>query len=258
MKKVSLLDVDFDALTLDQTVNEVVSMIRAGQRGYLSTVNVAILMMMRSDPRLAAFVRGSRFVVADGQPLIWSARMQSTPLPERVAGVDLVNVLAERAAKEGLGIYLMGANRPVIDEVAKRLKERIPGLRIAGVEDGYFKAEQAAERARAIAASKAEILFVGMGVPRQERFLEEYWNQLGVGFAVGVGGSFDVLSGLRSRAPAWMQKCGMEWFYRLIQEPRRLFTRYLVTNTQFTGLMFWSLVTGRHKRPSSGSPSRQP
>jgi N-acetylglucosaminyldiphosphoundecaprenol N-acetyl-beta-D-mannosaminyltransferase len=255
VKKVALLDVEFDALTLRDTVDAIVNMIRAGKRGYLSTVNVAILMMLRSDAQLSRFIRASQFVVADGQPLVWSAQLQATPLPERVAGVDLVNLLSERAASEGLRVYLLGADPKIVQEVARRLRERNHNLLIAGVEDGYFSSDEAAHRAARIAASHADILFVGMGVPRQERFLDEYWNQLGVSFAVGVGGSFDVLAGVRSRAPEWMQKIGMEWFFRLVQEPRRLFARYLVTNAQFMFLMSKHLLSGRGRRRSAGSAS---
>lgn len=253
MTRICLLDVGFDALSLTETVEAAVDLIRQGKRGHIATVNVAILMMMRSDPVLAEFVRESRLVVADGQPLVWSSWLQETPLPERVAGVDLVVALSERAAAEGYGIYLMGATRPVVEEVAGRLKARSPSLRIVGVDDGYFPWEQAPARARAIAASRAQILLVGMGVPRQERFLRDYWDQLGVSVAIGVGGSFEVLAGVRSRAPRWVQAIGMEWFYRLVQEPRRLFARYFLTNSQFLYLMSKSLLLGA-VRKSGSSP----
>jgi N-acetylglucosaminyldiphosphoundecaprenol N-acetyl-beta-D-mannosaminyltransferase len=255
MRRTTILDVEFDALTLRETVDAAAEMIRSGQRGYIATVNVAILIMMRSDERLARFVRSSRFVVADGQPLVWISRLQPVPLPERVTGVDMVSALSERAAAEGLGIYLMGASQTVVEEVARRLRARSPSLRIAGVADGYFSWEQAGERARAIAESRAQILFVGMGVPRQERFVEEFWDQLGVALVIGVGGSFDVLAGARLRAPGWVQRIGMEWLYRLAQEPRRLFLRYVLTNTQFVLLMSKSLLLGSHKRkPGNGNP----
>jgi N-acetylglucosaminyldiphosphoundecaprenol N-acetyl-beta-D-mannosaminyltransferase len=247
MTRVSLLGVPFDALTLRETVEAVVETIRNGERGHIATVNVAILMMLRSDPMLARFVRESRIVVADGQPLVWSSLLQGTPLPERVTGVDLVTELSQRAAAEGYRVYLLGAAREVVDELARRLKARSPSLQIAGVDDGYFPWEQAPARAQAIAASGAQILFVGMGVPRQERFLQDYWGQLGINVAIGVGGSFDVLAGLRSRAPRWVQAIGMEWFYRLAQEPRRLFLRYLITNSKFIYLMSKSLIFGTRK-----------
>jgi N-acetylglucosaminyldiphosphoundecaprenol N-acetyl-beta-D-mannosaminyltransferase len=122
-----------------------------------------------------------------------------------------------------------------------RLRQQHPGLVVNGA-DGYFKPEQFQARAQQVAASGAKILLVGMGVPRQEKFIEEQWDQLGVNLAVGVGGSFDVMAGLRRRAPIWMQKVGLEWVYRLIQEPGRLWRRYLVTGLQFGALSLRALV----------------
>ena len=196
-----LLNGQFHPLTLDETVDLVARRIRAGERGYLCTVNVAILMMMRKDPRLQRFVERAALVVADGQPLIWSSRVLARPLPERVAGVELVDRLCERAAREGFGVYLLGAHATVVEKLAERLKQRYPGLILSGVADGYFGADQSEARARAVAASGAQILVVAMGVPRQEHFIEEYWERLSVPFAIGVGGSFDVMAGLRARAP---------------------------------------------------------
>ena len=244
---VQLLNGRFDALTLAETVDLVSRRIHAGERGYLCTVNVAILMMMRTDERLQRFVDRAAIVVADGQPLIWSARMLSRPLPERVAGVDLVDRLCARAAREGFGVYLLGAHRTVVDKLADRLVQQYPGLVLSGVADGYFGPAEAEGRARAVAASGAKILVVAMGVPRQEHFIEEYWDRLSVPFALGVGGSFDVMAGLRARAPEIIQRVGMEWFFRFVQEPRRLGRRYLATNTEFLYLISRELWAARQR-----------
>lgn len=245
VNSVHLLNGGFAPLTLEETVERVAEQIKAGRRGYLCTVNVAILMMMRDDPRLQRFVDNAALVVADGQPLIWSSRLLSRPLPERVTGVDLVELLCARAAREGFGVYLLGAKKDIVEKLATDLVARHPGLILSGVADGYFGPDESEARARAVAASGAKILVVAMGVPRQEYFIEEYWDRLGVSFAIGVGGSFDVLAGLRSRAPELVQKMGMEWAYRLVQEPRRLWKRYLVTNATFLSLMARELVAGR-------------
>ncbi len=239
---VPLLNGAFDPVTLDQTVERIGQLIRSGERGYLCTVNVAILMMMRQDPRLQRFVDNAAMVVADGQPLIWTSRLLGRHLPERVTGVDLVDRLCALGAREGFGVYLLGASRTVVDTVAARLTERHPGLILSGVDDGYFTPAEANARARAVADSGAKILVVGMGVPRQEIFIEEQWERLGVPFAIGVGGSFDVLAGLRMRAPEIVQRVGLEWLFRLLQEPRRLGKRYLVTNAQFCALISRELV----------------
>jgi len=241
MQRVRLINGQFDALTLPQTVDAVFRLLDAGQRGWLCTVNVAILMMMRADARLQQFVDRAALVVADGQPLIWCAPWFGRPLPERVTGVDLVDALCERAAREGRRVYLLGATDDVVTRVAQRLRARNANLHVQWA-DGYFTKEQAGSRAENVRASGADILMVGMCVPRQEQFIEEQWHRLGAGVVIGVGGSFDVLAGLRARAPVWIQKIGMEWFFRLVQEPRRLFKRYLVTNSLFLWLVFCALL----------------
>ena len=233
MNTVPILNCEFGSVTLGETVDWARSWIASGQSGYICTVNVAILMMMRSDPNLQRFVDGASLVVADGQPLVWASNLQDESLPERVTGVDLVEALCALADREGFGVYFLGAKREVIETAANRLKERNPGLQIAGIADGYFGADEAPERARAVRESGAKLLFVGMGVPRQEEFLESQWDELGISLAVPVGGSFEVMAGTARRAPVFLQRIGMEWAFRLAQEPRRLWKRYLVTNTQF-------------------------
>ena len=241
MQRVRILNGQFDPLTLPQTVDAIFRLLGSGQRGWLCTVNVAILMMMRTDRRLQNFVDRAALVVADGQPLIWCAPWLDQSLPERVTGLHLIDALCERAAREGRRVYLLGATREIVASAAQRLRERYSNLHVEYA-DGYFTKEEAPLRADNIRAGGADILFVGMGVPRQENFLEEQWHRLGVGMAIGVGGSFDVLAGLRAVAPVWVEKIGMEWFFRLIQEPRRLFTRYLVTNSQFVWLVLCALL----------------
>jgi N-acetylglucosaminyldiphosphoundecaprenol N-acetyl-beta-D-mannosaminyltransferase len=241
VRRVRLLNGQFDGLTLPQAIEVLFERLASGARGWLCTVNVAYLMMMRADARLQRFVERAALVVADGQPLIWCSRWFRRPLPERVPGIDLVIPVSERAAREGRRVFLLGATAQVVAEVARRLRERIPGLQI-DYADGYFSPAEAAERAERIRASGAEILFVGMGVPRQENFIEEQWERLGVRLAIGVGGSLDVLAGLRRRAPGWVQAIGMEWLFRLAQEPRRLFARYLVTNCRFVWLVLLAML----------------
>ena len=241
MQRVRILNGRFDPLNLPQTVDAVFRLLSTGQRGWLCTVNVAILMMMRANVRLQNFVDRAALVVADGQPLIWCAPWLGQYLPERVTGVDLLVALCERASRESKRVYLLGATEDIVAKVAKRLRARYANLHVE-YGDGYFSNDEASARADHIRASEVDILFVGMGVPRQEYFLEEQWHRLGVCMAIGVGGSFDVLAGLRVRAPDWMQRSGMEWFFRLIQEPRRLLKRYLVTNLQFVWLVTCALL----------------
>jgi len=224
MRKYRLLNCDFDAVTEQGTVEWARSFFRSGRRGYITTVNVAILMMMRGNQRLQRFIDGSALTVCDGQPLVWLSKMLGRPLPERVAGVELVESLCRCAAEEEVGVYLLGSKPDIVADVATRLKEQNPKLNIVGVADGY------------------QLLIVAMGVPRQEEFVEEQWDNLGVNLAIPVGGSFDVIAGRKQRAPLWVQKIGFEWFFRMCQEPKRLAKRYLITNTQFLGLSAIELV----------------
>lgn len=230
--RVTLLNASFDPLTLDDVVDNVIRDVTLGVRGWVATVNVAVLMQMRGDPQLQRFVDRARWVVADGQPLVWQSRVARTPLPARVVGVELVDPLCARAAREEIGVYLLGATSEVVQTLAADLRRRYPQLKLH-CSDGYFTDEDAAARAEDVAASGAQILFVGMGVPRQEKFIEQQWHHLGVNSAIGVGGSFDVLAGLRRRAPLLVQQMGLEWAFRLAQEPRRLARRYITTNAQY-------------------------
>ena len=249
MKPVRILNGEFAPVTVRDTVEWAREWIRSGDRGYICTVNVAILMMMRSDPNLQRVVDNAALVVADGQPLIWASHLQSSHLPERVTGMDLVDELCALAVEEGFGVYFLGARREVIETAVKNLSQRHPGLRVSGIADGYFGWDEAPERARAVRESGAKLLIVGMGVPRQEQFIESQWDALGVPLAIPVGGSFEVMAGTARRAPLFLQRIGMEWSFRLAQEPRRLWKRYLVTNTQFIFHLLRSTV-------SSGSGHR--
>ena len=242
MNSVQILDCDFAAVTVADAADWARDWILSGRRGYICTVNVAILMMMRSDPKLQGFVDRASLVVADGQPLVWASHLQRDHLPERVTGIELLDELCALAVKEGFGVYFLGARRPVVEEVAQRLSDRHPGLEVAGIADGYFEATEASQRAQAIHDSGAKVLIVGMGVPLQEEFIENHWDQLGVQLAIPVGGSFDVIAGTARRAPVFLQRIGMEWSFRLAQEPRRLWKRYLVTNTQFVFHLLKSAV----------------
>ncbi|HEX2540226.1 MAG TPA: WecB/TagA/CpsF family glycosyltransferase [Caldimonas sp.] len=239
--RVRILNGEFDPLTLVETADAVFELVRARKRGWLCTVNVATLMAMRDDPRLQSFVDRAAIVVADGQPLVWCAPLFHGRLPERVAGIDLIDAICARSVAAGAGIYLLGSTDPLLQRALTCLRQRYPGLRIVGA-DGYFTLGEAPDRAEAIASSGSSILLVGMGSPLQEDFIQRHWSRLGVAVAIGVGGSFDVLAGARFRAPVPMRRAGLEWLVRLVQEPRRLLPRYAGTNTRFCLLIVDALV----------------
>jgi N-acetylglucosaminyldiphosphoundecaprenol N-acetyl-beta-D-mannosaminyltransferase len=236
----TVLNGRFDALTAAQTVDSIFDLLRHGGRGWLCTVNVSTLMTMRRDAWLQAFVDRARWVVADGQPLVWCARLFGPRIPERVAGVDLLDALCARAVTEHRIVYCLGATLDHLDGALVTLRQRHPGLVVHG-RDGYFATDDATAVAEAIRASGATILLVGMGTPRQERFIEQQWARLGSIVAIGVGGSFDVIAGRRVRAPRWARTMGLEWLVRLAQEPRRLLVRYISTNSHFCLLILHAL-----------------
>lgn len=242
--QVQLLNGRFDDYTLVSCVEDLVATVAKGGRGWLATVNVAFLMLMRKDPALQNFVDRAPWIVADGQPLIWLGKFLGRPLAERVAGVDLVDALCSRAERDELVVYFLGASTETINAAVAAMQRKYPRLLLHHA-NGYFSEEEAPMRARAVADAGTNFLMVGMGVPRQEAFIDRYWDELNVNVAIGVGGSFDVIGGLRRRAPQWMQTCGMEWAYRLGQEPGRLWRRYLVTNVQFTALAARAFATER-------------
>lgn len=230
--RVRVLDADFDPLDHSGAVGSIAAAMTSTSAGWVATVNVAYLMMLRGSPELKSFVHDARWVIADGQPIVWLSRVLGRALPERVTGIDLIEGLCGAAEAAGLGVYVLGARPDVLERAAERLRQRYTRLRLECA-DGYFPEHEAQTRAREIASSNSALLIVGMGVPRQERFIRAHWDILNVGVAVGVGGSLDVIAGLRRRAPLWMQRSGLEWAFRLIQEPGRLWKRYLVTNSQF-------------------------
>jgi N-acetylglucosaminyldiphosphoundecaprenol N-acetyl-beta-D-mannosaminyltransferase len=197
---------------------------------------------MREQPWLQSYVDGALMVVADGQPIVWCASLFGGKLPERVAGIDLLEALCARAEAEGVGVYFLGGTPSVIHGAASEMRRRHPKLHI-DASDGYFAANSARSRIQQIQSSRAGLLFVGMGTPLQEKFIEAYFDQSGTGIAIGVGGSFDVIAGLRFRAPRWTARFGLEWLVRLVQEPRRLLWRYVRSNSVFCLLLVRTIAS---------------
>ena len=201
------------------------------------SINAAKIVTLRHDPELRDVVNRCGLVSADGQSVVWASRLLGDPLPERVAGIDLMHALIAMAEREGYGVYILGARREVLETAVQRLREMHPGLRLVGYRDGYFTDDESPDVAAAIRDAGAQILFVAMSSPRKEHWLGEYGPALNVPLVMGVGGSIDIVAGITRRAPRSWQRLGFEWLYRLLQEPRRMFRRYLVTNVEFGALV---------------------
>jgi N-acetylglucosaminyldiphosphoundecaprenol N-acetyl-beta-D-mannosaminyltransferase len=232
--RVEFMGCPFDAVGFDEAVDSVVEWCRGAQSPHtLLTINAALLVMMRDDPELAHACRAGDLIVADGMPVVWATRLLGMGLPERVAGVDLMLALLERGGRERLRVFYLGAKEEIVTTLVQKTTEMFPGLVIAGYRNGYFKEPEHAAIIEQIRSSKADMLFVGMPSPFKEVWCERHKHELGVPMIMGVGGSFDVISGFVRRAPAPMQRTGMEWAWRLMMEPRKMWKRYLVTNTLF-------------------------
>ncbi len=229
-----ILNCPVDNLTMVETMDKVALAIEAQQQIHHVVVNAAKLVNMQSDEQLKEAVTACDIINADGQAVVWASRILKSPLKERVAGVDLMQNLVHFAHQKNYRIFFLGAKEEVVSKVVAIYSEKYTPDIIAGYRKGYFNSDEETEIAQSITNSGANILFVAISSPKKEIFLNRYKDILGpVNFIMGVGGSFDVVSGKVQRAPLWMQRTGLEWFYRVLQEPGRMWKRYLVTNSLF-------------------------
>jgi N-acetylglucosaminyldiphosphoundecaprenol N-acetyl-beta-D-mannosaminyltransferase len=247
-RRVDVLGCPVDALDMDETVARCTELIEAGGFHQHVAINAAKLVAMRADPQLRDIIERCDVVSADGQAVVWASRLLHAPLPERVAGIDLMDRLLGEAARRGYGVYILGARAEVLEEAVGRIRAAHPGIDVCGYRDGYFDDNEAAGVCAGIRASGASILLVAMSSPGKELFLGEYGPDLGVPFVMGVGGAIDVTAGITRRAPRVWQRLGLEWLYRLLQEPRRMFRRYAVTNTQFLVMLAGAMTRGQSPR----------
>ena len=236
------LGVPVTGLSLERTLELIDQGIRNGQRLQHVSVNVAKFVSMRHDSDLDQDVRSSNIVGIDGMGILWAGRLLGQDLGFRVAGIDLMAELLRLCANKGYRPYLLGARPDVLEEAVARIRSTHPAIQFAGCHHGYFKVEEEPAIVENISLSRADCLFVGMPTPRKENFLARNRAQLDVPFIMGVGGSIDVFAGLVKRAPLAVQRLGLEWFFRTIQEPRRLGPRYIRTNAAFALIVIRALA----------------
>ena len=217
------------------------------------TVNVALMWMAARDDRLGRIVQDAAIRVADGMGVIWTWRALGRRLPERIAGIDLMAQLIDAAAADGRSIYLLGAQQHVIDQLQHVLLQRNPSLIIAGSRNGYFTDEEHHDVVSDVKRSGADLLFIGMPSPFKEVFAADHLDDFGADLVMGVGGSFDVISGFVPRAPSMLQRTGFEWAWRLACEPRRMWKRYAVTNAWVARQLVTRMVRRRRRRPDPSS-----
>ncbi|MFB9123945.1 glycosyltransferase [Paraburkholderia dipogonis] len=236
-----------DIATMQETVNIIGDRIEARQFTQHVVVNVAKLVNMQTDSVLHSSVRACDIVNIDGMGVVWGARLLGHAVPERVAGVDLFDRLLQMAAARELPVFLLGAADEVVARTAAVVTLRHPELRIAGYHHGYFWDDEEG-MVETIRKSGAKLLFVAITSPKKESFINRWQDRLGVDFVMGVGGTFDVVAGKVRRAPQWMQRHGLEWAYRVIQEPRRMWKRYFITNNRFAVMLLRARLSSAFKR----------
>ena len=235
---IEILNTKIDNLSMLETLDIVKDSIKSNQQIHHVVVNAGKIVAMQSDLELKKSVNKSDIINADGQAVVWASKVLNKPLKERVAGIDLMTNLIDISQENKYKIFFFGAKEAVVKKVVDLYSNKYSKDIIAGYRNGYFKKEEEKQIAQEISKSGANILFVAISSPTKEKFLYQHKEILkNVNFIMGVGGSFDVVSGLVKRAPLWMQHSGLEWFYRFLQEPKRMWKRYLVGNTKFIWLV---------------------
>eukprot|EP01034_Spumella_vulgaris_P039043 gene39043-48219_t len=221
---------------MEETLQKIDGFIQSGKPHQHVVVNVDKLVKAAHDAELRRIINECALINVDGMPVVWASRLLGKPLKERVAGVDLFESLMQRSSKTGWRVFLLGAREEVVSEVKRQYELKYPGLTVCGYRNGYWKPEEEAGVVEQVRAAKADLLFVAISSPKKEHFLGQYQEHMKIPFAMGVGGTFDVAVGRVKRAPLWMQKSGLEWFYRFLQEPRRMFRRYFIEDMAFVWL----------------------
>jgi N-acetylglucosaminyldiphosphoundecaprenol N-acetyl-beta-D-mannosaminyltransferase len=237
VNRISICNIPVDAFTMQETISLIDKAIAEKRAIHHVVINAAKVVNAQKDKALRASIVNCDIINADGQAIVWASRFLNSPLPERVAGIDVMENLVKLAAEKNYRIFFLGAKEQVVKDVVEVYTKMYNKDIIAGYRNGYFTKEDEEAVAKQIADSGASILFVAMSSPKKEIFLNTYKNLIQTPFIMGVGGSFDVVSGLVKRAPRWMQNWGLEWFYRVMQEPRRMWKRYLFGNSEFIYLV---------------------
>lgn len=235
-----------DNLSMEETLQKIEGFIHSGKPHQHVVVNVDKVVKASKDPELRRIINECALINVDGMPVVWASRLLGKSLKERVAGVDLFEALMKRSAEKGWRVFFLGAREEVVRGVKDLYEKKLPGLQVTGYCNGYWKPEEETGVVKLIAESRPDLLFVAISSPKKEQFLDQYQAAMKVPFAMGVGGTFDVVVGKVKRAPAWMQRSGLEWFYRFLQEPRRMFRRYFIEDMYF----FWLLLKEFFRKPS--------
>lgn len=233
MRKIDFLGIKVSALTKDELVEKILELALTVKSNIITYINAHCTNVSFIDSEYKNILNKADIVYADGISIVWGSRLLNQALPERLTDLDFFDKVVEEAAKKNISFYFLGGRPLVAQLAANRLKERFPDLKITGTHHGYFTDRQEENIIKEINTLKPNILVIGIGVPKQEKWIYNHLNELGVNLNWGIG-TFDDLAGLFKRAPCWMLNAGLEWLYRLYQEPKRLWRRYLIGNLLFT------------------------
>ena len=240
----SILGVKIWAASMRQVIERVASAIETRSKLHIGVVNAAKIVNMHRDPALGEDVHSSDIVLADGAAVVWASRILGQRLPERVAGIDIMHSVLAEGRRHGWRVFCLGATDEVLAATTVKFQQLYPGVVIAGARNGYFSSADEETVALQIRDSRADVLFVAITSPKKERFMRKWNATMNVPVVHGVGGSFDVVASKVKRAPQLWQTLGLEWLYRVKQEPRRLWKRYAVTNTLFIWMVLKAYLSG--------------
>lgn len=233
--RIQLLGSKLDCLTMKETVAAADQIIQAGKPVQHVVINANKINLMKKDKKLQDIVNSSPLINADGASILLAAKLLGKKVPERVTGIDMMEEMLKLANDKAYRIYFFGATEEVVRKVVMITSKKYPKIQIVGHENGYFEEGMSVNIAQEIRANKADIVFVAFSSPKKEYWIHEHLESMNAPFVMGVGGSFDVIAGKTKRAPEWMQRVGCEWLYRFVQEPVRMFKRYILGNLVFLG-----------------------
>lgn len=241
MTRIKLLNIEVDNLTMSETIEKIDELIQSNKNSYIVTPNVDHIVKLETDEEFKKVYKDASLILTDGMPLVWISKLKKMPIKEKISGSDLFPKVCELAAQKDYKVFLLGAAPGVADQAASNLKKKFSGLQVVGTYSPSFGFENNPKEInkiiRIINDVKPDILAIGLGAPKQEKFIYNYKEKLNVPISLAIGASIDFEAGNIKRAPKWMQNIGLEWFYRLLKEPKRMFKRYLVDDLKILKLI---------------------
>lgn len=241
MEKQALLNTYINNLTMSETIDEIEQMIESGKRSYVVAINVDVVMKIENDSYLKKVVDGADMVLVDGMPLVWISKMQGKPLKAKISGSDLVPLLCEEAAKKNYSVFIIGGKDGIALQAKRHLERSMPGIRIVGTYApplGFEKDDDELNKINEMISNvKPDLLIACFGCPKQEKWIYENINKYNAKVSICAGATVDFLAGNVKRAPHWMSEHGLEWFYRFLQEPKRMFKRYFIDDIKILRLI---------------------